>query len=554
MNRKKIAVAAITAACAGIIAISAVLMTRNKKEEEIVYRETTVQHGDLTVGISDDSSVAIGTVEQTFDLDISALVSADSSTSNTQGSSAGGFGMGQNQTMGGMMSFGNMGNTYTSESQSMEVDEVYVTVGQEITKGTPLFHVTAGSVEKIRTALNEDISDTLEDYETLKIEQQQSRVQASQKYDTYVTNGKYASLVYDNTVKELQAAVDEASKEIDSKQNQLNENLLELNELQTELAKAQKQLKEVEGAVAENYSIRYENAYYYAMYENTRETAQKLVDQLEENVESLTEENESLSKEIDEGLRALSQKALDLEKGKLDAKKTCDTDAYYSSVASEWLSIQTASLDNELQNAKNSYDDAVSKLEEFDSYIVDDTVLSEYDGVITQVSLGVGDNVSRNSSLIVLYDKDNVTMEVSLAEEDYNTIDTEGKVNISYTAYPDTIYTGTITEVSDAEYDSSSGEVYYTVTVTVQGDVSGLYEGMTGEVTFVTKETREVTYVSNRAIFRDGMRSYVKLRGDDGNVKEKDVTTGFSDGVNVEIVEGLSEGDVVLIESKVSDK
>ena len=33
----------------------------------------------------------------------------------------------------------------------------------------------------------------------------------------------------------------------------------------------------------------------------------------------------------------------------------------------------------------------------------------------------------------------------------------------------------------------------------------------------------------------------------------KEVTTGFSDGVNVEIIEGLSEGDVVLIESKVSE-
>lgn len=104
-----------------------------------------------------------------------------------------------------------------------------------------------------------------------------------------------------------------------------------------------------------------------------------------------------------------------------------------------------------------------------------------------------------------------------------------------------------------AAYDSSSGEVYYTITVTVQGDVSGLYEGMTGDVTCVTKETKEVTYVSNRAIFRDGTRSYVKVRDENGNIVEKDVTTGFSDGVNVEITEGLSQGDTVLIESKVSE-
>ena len=59
--------------------------------------------------------------------------------------------------------------------------------------------------------------------------------------------------------------------------------------------------------------------------------------------------------------------------------------------------------------------------------------------------------------------------------------------------------------------------------------------------------------MSNRAIFRDGTRSYVKVRDENGSIVEKDVTTGFSDGVNVEITEGLSQGDTVLIESKVSE-
>ena len=49
------------------------------------------------------------------------------------------------------------------------------------------------------------------------------------------------------------------------------------------------------------------------------------------------------------------------------------------------------------------------------------------------------------------------------------------------------------------------------------------------------------------------MRPKRKKRDESGNVQEKDVVTGFSDGVNVEIVEGLSEGDVVLIESKVNE-
>lgn len=76
---------------------------------------------------------------------------------------------------------------------------------------------------------------------------------------------------------------------------------------------------------------------------------------------------------------------------------------------------------------------------------------------------------------------------------------------------------------------------------------------MTGDVTFITKESEQVTYISNRAIIRTGTKSYVKVKDDSGKIVKKEVVTGFSDGVNVEIVEGLSEGDVVLIESKVNN-
>ncbi len=59
--------------------------------------------------------------------------------------------------------------------------------------------------------------------------------------------------------------------------------------------------------------------------------------------------------------------------------------------------------------------------------------------------------------------------------------------------------------------------------------------------------------MSNRAIIREGVTSYVKVRDESGAVKRQEVVTGFSDGVCVEIVEGLSEGDTVLIESKVEN-
>lgn len=545
-KNKKIAIGAgCSAAVLAVAVTTGVVVWRNNHTQEVTYRETTVEYGDLTVGITEDSTVSIGTVSQTFDLDISALVSSDSSSGSSQTDSmSGGMGM-------QMFSFGE--SSYTSQSQEMEIDSVHITVGQEIQAGDVLYTLTEDSVEEIRAQLEEDVEDTLADYQALMVEQQKSYLTAKQGYDTYVLNGNLAELTYTKELQELQDKVDEAAEELEDKQNQVNENLEKLVELQDELTSAKKDLKDAQAAVSENHDNRYDDPYYYTVYLNTRDIAQTIVDEIEDDIESLEAENETLLTEIGEATRSWNEACRNLESEQLSAQQTLETDQYYSSVASEWYSIQTTSLDNDKQNAYSSYESAVNKLEEFNSYIVGNDVIVEYSGVVTEVPLSAGDGVTRNTSLVTLYDASDVTMEITVSEDDYESIDQDGEVNISYTAYPDTIYSGTISEVSDAEYDSDSGEVYYTLTVTVQGDVSGLYEGMTGYVTCVTKETKEVTYVSNRAIFRDGTRSYVKVRDENGNIIEKDVTTGFSDGVNVEIIEGLSQGDTVLIESKVSE-
>ncbi len=542
------------AAVVGILAVLLRLVGREHSGEEVVYREDRVEYGSLTVGITDEATVEIGTLEQRFDLDISALVDGGS-VSDTQAAGAmpGGFsGMGNGGT--GMLSFGSLNvDSPASQSQSLEVADVRIAVGQEIREGDLIYTLTTESVDEIRGTLSEDIDDAKADYEALEVEQEESRTQAQQGYDTYVTNGKYAQLIYQNALKTYQDALEEAVENVDDQQNAYNEKLLEFADLQEEYAKTLELVREAQGAVSENYEGRHENAYYYTVYLNTRDTAQKLADQFEEELESTNEELEQLSLDIQTAVRTMNQCQLDYEKAKLELGQTQDIDIYYAGKASEWYSIQTASLDNELSSAKNRYDAAVEKLAAFDSSVQDNGIVSEYSGVVTEVLLSEGDTLSGGSGLVVLNDQETVTMDVSLGEDDYNAVDRDGTVNIVFTAYPDEMYSGRITEVSDAEYDSSSGAVYYTVSVTVQGDVSGLYEGMTGDVTFVTKEMKEVCYVSNRAVFREGTKSYVKVRDDSGDIVKQEVVTGFSDGIHVEVVTGLSEGDIVLIESKVGE-
>lgn len=521
MKRSQFTMTAAIAAGIGIT-VSAVLFgvirnrTRITDADDMAYHDVTAEYGTLTAGITRTAPLSVSVTSQIFDLDKSGLDKSDLGPDTEADKPA----------------------------AALQVDEVLVSAGQQVQKGTALFRITADSAQRARSALQRKILETNRECELLRARQKELRLQASQGYDSEVMGGRYAGVVYSSKCDALQKRADEAKEAVDRRQDQVNENLLELVRLQQELEKAQKYLKDAQAAVDENYSERYKNAYYYTVYENARETAQDMVDQLSGQIESLTEKNDSLLYEVGEATRAYHQIVQDLEKEKLAAGMERDAEIYGSEMASEWYEIQTASLDNALQEAEERYQSALRDIRLFDACIVRNCVLSEHSGVLAAVRVEAGDTLEKNDTLVTLYDQENASMTVTLRGEEYVAVDQGRAVNISFPEYPDKVYEGRITD-SFASKSDSEGDAY-TVKVVIQGDTAGLGGGMTGEVTFLTDETKRVLCVPKRAVFTDGERLYVKMRRRNGTVVEKKVTTGFCDGIHIEIVKGISEGDVVL--------
>lgn len=524
-----------------IVVLIVILLCRDKTE--YVYKETQVEKGDLTVGVTESGSVTIGTVDQTFDIDMSAFEASSSSSSSTQAGGAGGM-------FPGMGNSNNSNSTDKDYSRALDVEEVYVTVGQKISKGDPLFKLTEESVASIEDELVADEASAKLTLEKLQNDQKQSRLTATHTKETSEAYAQLAQHEYNVAIAELNEAVEEKQKEIDENTETYADNKAKLEELQVQLTAAKNILENAEYAVkTADTTVIYE----YAKQEDARDEAKSQADDLEDEIETLEDENEELLNNYPAKLLELNQLKRDLETGTIAANKTYQERTATGNDAAEEYAVTVGYLDADLLDAQNDYDEAMKKLEEFDTYIVDDTVYAEYNGVITDVNVAEGDSLSSSQTLITLNNQDDTTIAVEISDDDMASIDTDSKVNLSISSYPDTIFEGTIDEIGDAVTDSSTGVITYEVTVLIGGDVSGLFEGMTGDVTFITKETKEVIYVSNRAVIRDGTKSYVKIKESSGDIVQKEITTGFSDGVNVEIVEGLSEGDTVLIESKVSE-
>lgn len=86
--------------------------------------------------------------------------------------------------------------------------------------------------------------------------------------------------------------------------------------------------------------------------------------------------------------------------------------------------------------------------------------------------------------------------------------------------------------------------VLYTVLLDVDNADRALMTDMTAQVFFVAAQANDVLTVPITALQDTGQ---VRVLADNGDVQPRTVRTGVSDRLRTEIVDGLSEGDRVLI-------
>ena len=68
---------------------------------------------------------------------------------------------------------------------------------------------------------------------------------------------------------------------------------------------------------------------------------------------------------------------------------------------------------------------------------------------------------------------------------------------------------------------------------------------MTADVIFVTEEKEDILYVSRKAIVEENGKTYVYRKTALGGKELAEVETGITNGVDIEILSGLEEGDTI---------
>ncbi|TWE08396.1 HlyD family secretion protein [Neobacillus bataviensis] len=176
-----------------------------------------------------------------------------------------------------------------------------------------------------------------------------------------------------------------------------------------------------------------------------------------------------------------------------------------------------------------------------------DPITAAAAGKITTVSVSAGDSVTSGQVLAHVTDYSGLQTAVQIDELDISKIQKGQPVNLKVSAFPDEKYTGKVTDISK-EGISSNGISTFTVTITID-KIANLKVGMSVEASILTKSKQNAIYVPLDAVYTSNGKKYVNVVSSDdpSSSTKKTVSTGIANEDYVEITEGISEGETVLL-------
>ncbi|MDK2822870.1 MAG: hypothetical protein PWP71_788 [Clostridia bacterium] len=177
---------------------------------------------------------------------------------------------------------------------------------------------------------------------------------------------------------------------------------------------------------------------------------------------------------------------------------------------------------------------------------LNDTILySPVNGTVLKLAKKIGESLTDEQDFAVIHENNQYKIITKVIEYDISRIKVGQKVNITVEAIPDKKYVGEVSKIDALPTTDSSGLVSYQVEVDIKNPDSELKDGMTCMVTFVLKEVNNALIIPYKAVkIVNGKQLATVI--EKGEMVEKEIKTGFTDGSSVEVLEGLEVNETVL--------
>lgn len=174
-------------------------------------------------------------------------------------------------------------------------------------------------------------------------------------------------------------------------------------------------------------------------------------------------------------------------------------------------------------------------------------VYAAYSGVIEELYPALDDTLQPGAQIARIVDYDTLEVTVDVDEYDIGAIET-GKEGTVYLNALDRSIPGAVSQIARSA-TTEGGVSYYEVKLQVNAP-DDVRSGMSVEVQILNQQAPDAVSLSLDALMYDEYNMpYVYQKDAQGALVAVPVETGVSDGKNIQILSGLSEGDTVYYQS-----
>ena len=229
----------------------------------------------------------------------------------------------------------------------------------------------------------------------------------------------------------------------------------------------------------------------------------------------------------------------------------------------------------QLHNAKAAVTQRLTMLNQAKTNLGYANIYAPIDGVILSKEVEVGQTVAASISAPTLFkiakDIKKMQVEANVDEADIGQVKVGQRVTFTVDAYPLEEFQGEVSQVRLSP-TTTSNVVTYTVIIDAQNPEEKLKPGLTATIVIYTNELKGVTIVNNKAINfspdltllaeyyaqkginaampqverSKGKNKQVWVENPDGSLSQKAIVIGSNDGIHVEVVSGLTQGEEVV--------
>lgn len=239
------------------------------------------------------------------------------------------------------------------------------------------------------------------------------------------------------------------------------------------------------------------------------------------------------------------------------------------------LSMGSDTIDSDIRAKQKEIDDAMEKLTEAQKALNNFNAVAPIDGTVTTCTLAEGAEVKSGDTVIII--SNTTTMLVNITVDDRNISFVKPGMTVDLTDWNGNVFMGTVSSINTGSAEAGQGMTSFPVTLTVDNYDGSLLEGVWLDYSFVASQSddcivvpmQSVKYVSDE---NGETASVVFIKADSKpeNTVAIDipptepgatplypsesegfypvpVTTGLSDNYNVEIKEGLTGDEEVFV-------